>query len=170
MDFLALCAARYSLRSYAPDPVPDAVLQEILEAGRLAPTAMNNQPQRIFVIRSSEAMEKLTAVKPCFGAPVVLLFCADTAAACDRPVTDHNMGEMDVSIVATHVMLAATNAGVGSCWVCAFEPAKVAEALDIPAGLTPCLLMPLGYPGGERGRPSHRHGQREPLEATVTYL
>lgn len=169
MDFLTLCADRYSVRSFAPTPISDEVLSRILEAGRLAPTAKNQQPQRIFVIQSPEAMATLTSVRTCYGAPVALLVCADTAAACDRPVTDHNMGEMDASIVATHMMLAAADAGVGSCWMCAFSPAAMAEAFHLPANIVPCLVMPLGYPD-EKGTPSPRHTDRYPLDHTVQYL
>lgn len=169
MDFLTLCADRYSVRSFSPTPVPQDVLDGILEAGRLAPTAKNQQPQRIFVIQSPEAMATLTSVRTCYGAPMALLVCADTAAACDRPVTDHNMGEMDASIVATHMMLAAAAAGVGSCWMCAFDPAAMARAFDLPENIVPCLVMPLGYPD-EKGTPSPRHTDRYPLDYTVKYL
>ncbi len=169
MKFLTLAADRYSVRSFSDRPIPAEILADILEAGRLAPTAKNQQPQRIFVIQSPEAMEKLTAVRTCYGAPVVLLVCADTDAACDRPTVDHNLGEMDASIVATHMMLAAAAAGVGSCWMCAFDPREIAAVFDLPAHVTPCLLLPLGYPD-ENGVPSPRHTQRYPLEHSVTFL
>ncbi len=169
MNFLELAAARYSVRSFSSKPIPADVLDAILEAGRLAPTAKNQQPQRIFVIQSPEAMEKLLAVRSVYNAPVVLLVCADTDAACDRPVVDHNLGEMDASIVATHMMLAAASLGVGSCWMCAFKPAEVSAAFDLPAHVVPCLLLPLGYPA-EDGTPSPRHTDRYPLEHTVTVL
>lgn len=169
MNFLKLCADRYSVRSFSNDPVPAESLGNILEAGRIAPTAKNQQPQRIYVIQSPEAMARLTAVKFCYNAPLVLLVCADTAAACDRPTVDHNLGEMDASIVASHMMLAATAEGLGSCWMCAFDPAKVSEAFDLPAHIVPCLLLPIGYPD-EKGVPSPRHTERYPLEHTVTVL
>ncbi len=169
MNFLELAAARYSVRSFADTPVPADILNAILEAGRLAPTAMNRQPQRIYVVQSPEAMAKLTAVRKVYGAPVALLICADTSVACDRPVVDHNLGEMDASIVATHMMLAAASLGVGSCWMCAFDPLKMAEAFGLPAHIVPCLVLPLGYPD-ENGIPSERHTARYPLENSVTVL
>ncbi len=169
MDFLQLCADRYSVRSFASTPVPADTLAAILEAGRLAPTAKNQQPQRIYVIQSPEAMATLTHVRTCYNAPVVLLVCADVSAACDRPTVDHNLGEMDASIVATHMMLAAAAAGVGSCWMCAFDPRAIAEAFHLPAHIQPCLLLPLGYPD-EKGIPSPRHTERYPLEHSVTVL
>ena len=169
MEFKNVVKDRYSCKKFESRNVEEASLKAILEAGRLAPTAKNQQPQRIFVIQSPEAMATLTSVRTCYGAPVALLVCADTAAACDRPVTDHNMGEMDASIVATHMMLAAADAGVGSCWMCAFSPAAMAEAFHLPANIVPCLVMPLGYPD-EKGTPSPRHTDRYPLDHTVQYL
>lgn len=169
MDFLKLCAQRYSLRSFAGTPVPPEILESILEAGRLAPTAMNLQPQRILVLRSPEALAKLHGVKKCYGAGTVLLICGDTQVACDRPMVDHSMAEMDCSIVATHMMLAAQALGVGSCWICAFDVPAMKQAFELPEGLTPYLLLALGYPTSEAA-PSPRHTERYPLEHTVTYL
>ncbi len=169
MNFLELAAARYSCRSFSDTPVPADVLDAILEAGRLAPTAMNRQPQRIYVIQSPAALEKLTAVRKIYGAPVALLVCADTEVACNRPIVDHNLGEMDATIAATHMMLAAASLGVGSCWMCAFKPAEISAAFDLPPHITPCLVMPLGYPAAD-GTPSERHTDRYPMEHTVTVL
>ena len=169
MDFLKLCADRYSVRSFSDETVDDATLCAILEAGRLAPTAKNLQSQRIYVIKSERAMNTLTSLKSCYGAPVVLMVCGDTDVACNRPIVDHSMAEMDATIVATHMMLAATSLGVGSCWICAFETEAVANAFDLPVNETPYLLLALGYPS-ETAAPSPRHTLREPLENTVTVL
>ena len=169
MDFLKLCADRYSVRSFSDTPIPDEVLNQILEAGRLAPTAMNFQPQRIFVIRSEEALTKMRAVKKCYGAGTVLMVCGDTEVACNRPKVDHSMAEMDCAIVTTQMMLAATALGVGSCWICAFDVPAMAKAFDLPENLTPVVLLALGYPA-EDAQPSPRHFERYPLEETVTYL
>ena len=169
MDFLKLCSDRYSVRSFADTPVPDEVLNQILEAGRLAPTAMNLQPQRVFVIRSEEALAKMRTVKKCYGANTVLMICGDTEAACNRPKVDHCMAEMDCTIATTQMMLAATALGVGSCWICAFDNAAVAETFDLPAHVTPFILLALGYPA-EDAAPAPRHFERYPMEHTVTRL
>lgn len=169
MDFLQLCADRYSVRSFAPGPIPDEILDQILEAGRLAPTAMNLQPQRIYVLRSEDALCRLRAVKKCYGADTVLLICGDTEAACNRPKVDHCMAEMDCTIATTQMMLAATALGVGSCWICAFDNAAVAETFDLPAHVTPFILLALGYPA-EDAAPAPRHFERYPVEHTVTRL
>ena len=169
MDFLKLCADRYSLRSFSDRPVPEEVLTRILEAGRLAPTAMNLQPQRIFVIRSEEALATMRAVKKCYGAGTVLMICGDTDAACNRPKVDHCLAEMDCTIVTTQMMLAAQALGVGSCWICAFDVPAMAKAFDLPANLTPYVLLALGYPS-EEAQPAPRHFERLPLSETVKFL
>ena len=169
MDFLKLCAERYSLRSFTDAPIPDDVLNQILEAGRLAPTAMNFQPQRIFVIRSEEALATMRTVKKCYGANTVLMVCGDTEVACNRPKVDHCMAEMDCAIVTTQMMLAANTLGVGSCWICAFDVPAMAKAFDLPANLTPYVLLALGYPT-EDAQPGPRHFERLPLSDTVKFL
>ena len=169
MDFLELCAERYSCRSFADTPLSDEVLQQILEAGRLAPTAMNLQPQRIFVIRSEEALTKMRTVKKCYGANTVLMICGDTEVACNKPIVDHSMAEMDCTIATTQMMLAARSLGVGSCWICAFDVPAMAKVFDLPANLTPYVLLALGYPS-EDAQPSPRHFERLPLSETVKFL
>ena len=169
MDFLKLCEERYSLRSFADTPIPDDVLNQILEAGRIAPTAMNLQPQRVFVIRSQEALEKMRAVKKCYGANTVLMICGDTETACNKPIVDHSMAEMDCTIVTTQMMLAAQTLGVGSCWICAFDVPAMHKVFDLPENLTPYILLALGYPS-ETAAPNPRHFERYPLEHTVTEL
>ena len=169
MDFLKLCADRYSLRSFSDAPIPEEILDQILEAGRLAPTAMNLQPQRIYVIRSAEALEKMRTVKKCYGANTVLMICGDTNAACNAPKVDHCMAEMDCTIVTTHMMLAAKSLGVDSCWICAFDTHAMAEVFDLPDHIHPYILLALGYPTQD-AQPNPRHFERYPIEDTVTKL
>ena len=169
MDFLKLCSDRYSLRSFADAPISDEVLNQILEAGRLAPTAMNLQPQRVFVIRSEEALSKMRTVKKCYGSNTVLMICGDTDVACNQPIVDHCMAEMDCTIATTQMMLAAQSLGVGSCWICAFDAPAMAKVFELPENLTPYILLALGYPS-DTAEPNPRHFQRHPLEDTVTML
>ena len=169
MEFEKLIAERYSVRSYLPDPIPESALAEILRAGQLAPTAKNNQSQKVFVLQSDAARIKQKELHACYGAPLVLLVCGDEEIACNRPVTHHSMAEMDASIVATHMMLAAKSLGVDSTWICAFDHDKASELFCLPAHVKPHLLLALGYPAPD-GTPSARHTDRKPLEQTVTFL
>ena len=124
MNFAELSAQRYSLRKFSDRPVEDALLQQVLEAGRNAPTAHNNQPQRIFVLQSPEAMEKADACMGChFHPPVLLAVAYDPAEAWDREDDGKNHGEIDATIAVTQMMLQAADLGLGTtysirrcCW------------------------------------------------------
>ena len=150
MDFAKLAAERYSLRKFSDRPVEAEKLSAVLEAGRNAPTAHNLQPQRIFVLQSSEALEK---VDGCTGAhfhpPVMLLVAYDPEAAWKREDDGKNHGEIDAAIAVTQMMLQA--------------------AFPELAGLTPIALLPMGYPA-EGAHPSRLHTDRKPLEELVRYL
>ncbi len=169
-DFTQLAQERYSVRSYKPDPIPEDVLRQILEAGRLAPTAKNYQPYHVYVLKSEAALKTINEITNCaYHAPVVLMFCGVLDQAFVDPWNGHNGAEMDVSIVATHMMLKAADMGIGSCWVCWYDSAKVKEAFHLPENEEPYCLLPLGYPS-EEASPSERHALRKSLEEVVTEL
>jgi len=163
--FLELAAARYSVRSFSAKTVEAEKLTKILEAGRIAPTACNNQPQRVKVISDSAGLQKVDICSPCrYGAPVVLLVCYDKTVCWSHP-TNSNLisGEIDASIVTTHMMMAAADTGLGSCWVMKFERAKAVEVFALPENIVPVALLPIGYPA-EDAAPSDRHGTKNTLE------
>ena len=119
MEFMELARERYSVRKYDPRPVEGEKLDRILEAGALAPSAKNQQPQHVYVLESPAAIEKIRGITRCaFDAPVVLLVCGDRDAAWTNPFNGRNSAEMDCSILATHMMLEAQAQGLGTCWVC----------------------------------------------------
>ena len=145
-------------------------MTQILEAGRAAPTACNFQPQRVFVIRSAEAREKLKKCTRChFDAPVVLLVCCDKRASWKRKYDGADSGVVDASIVTTHMMLAAEALGVGSCWVMHFNPAVVRSEFALADELEPVALLPMGYPAAEAA-PIAMHFERKPLIELVMEL
>jgi len=164
MTFHELAAARYSVRGFSPKPIEPDIMAQILEAGRVAPTACNNQPQRIKVITAAEDLSKVDECTPCrFGAPVVLLICYDNIICWKRRFDGAASGEVDGSIVTTHLMLAAHDLGLGTCWVMHFDPAKTAELFALPAHIIPLAMLPVGYPA-EDAAPSDRHGDRLAVE------
>ena len=166
-DFMSLARQRYAVREYAQTPVEQAKLDSILEAGRLAPTAKNVQPQHIYVLQSPEAIAKINELTRCaYGAPVVFLVCYDTDLAWTKD--GESSGNMDCSIVGTHMMLEATELGLGTCWVKWFDANAVAEAFNLPANHKPSFLMPCGY-AAETSKPSEHQFSRKPLTETVTY-
>ncbi len=169
--FFELAKTRYSVKGFDGRPVPPEKLQQILEAGNVAPTAKNNQPQRIYVIQSEEALEKARALTPCtYNASTVLLFTYDQDEVFLYPGAEMvSSGAEDVAIVATHMMLQAQDLGIGSCWVNFFEPAKAKELFALPEKEVPVLLMPFGYPAEGVG-PLEKHSIKKALDQTVKYL
>ena len=169
MEFTNLIEERYSVRSFKPGHLPRKVLEMVLRAGHLAPTGCNYQPQRILVLNTDESMEKLRSCTKChFGAPTALLVCHNTAESWVRKYDGALSSPVDAVIVATHMMLAAHNEGVGCCWVMHFDPAAVREAFGIPAGIEPAALLVMGYPA-EDARPLPLHFKTRPQEETVVY-
>lgn len=170
MDFAKLAAERYSLRKFSDRPVEAEKITAVLEAGREAPTAHNNQPQRFFVIQSPEALEKADA---CMGShfhpPVILAAAYDPAAAWVREGDGKNHGEIDAAIAATQMMLQAADLGLGTTYVGMFDPEKLKAAFPEMAGLEPIALLPMGYPA-EGAHPSRLHTDRKPLSELVCYL
>ena len=171
MELFDVMKERYSVRDYADKPIEEEKLRQILEAGRIAPTAANKQPVRIYMIRNAEGLEKIRSLTRCaFNAPVVLLFAYDEDAVWKSPLEPgFNAGHQDVSIVATHVMLRAWELGIGSVWVNFFPQTETGRAFGLGENEKPVLLLPLGYPG-EKAKPSPMHSQRNPLEDLVKEL
>ena len=127
MSFVKLAKARFSVRSYQPRPIEDKKMERIIEAGRVAPTACNLQPQRIFVVKSEENRRKLALIcRFTFDAPTILVVCYDKDVCWkNKRMNGHPSGETDAAIVATHMMLAAAEEGIGSCWVGVFNSDEV---------------------------------------------
>ena len=170
MELFELAKARYSVRKFADKPVEEEKLQKVLAAGALAPTAKNQQPQKIYVLESAEAIEKIRGITRCaFDAPVVLLVCGDKEKAWTNPFNDRNSAEMDCSIVTTQMMLQAQELGLGTCWVCWFDTALTKQTFGIPENEEVFALLPLGYPA-ESSHPSAMHDSRKPLDETVVRL
>ena len=147
MDFLELASQRYSVRSYSDRPVEQEKIDLILRAAQLAPTAVNYQPQMIYVLRSEAAMGKINGLCPCiYGAPMVFLVCSDERRTWkSRTERGYSSGEMDCSIVCTHMMLEAWELGLGSVWVRLFDVKAVADAFGLPPYVKPVCLLPVGY-------------------------
>ncbi len=169
MEFTDVIRSRYSCKKYDGSPVAEEALMAILEAGRLAPTAKNLQEQRIYVLRSPESLAAVDAATPCrYGAPVVLAVAYDSANVFTYPGGKHQSGEEDAAIVATHLMLAAADAGVDSCWINFFDPEALAAALSLPENERILMLLDLGHAAPE-AKPLPNHFSRKPLSETVIW-
>ena len=170
MEFKEVVKNRYSCKKYSDAKVEAEKLEAILTAGRLAPTAKNLQEQHIYVLQSEEMLAKVDALTPCrYNAPVVLVVAFDKNNVFTYPGDKRDSGVEDATIVATHMILAAADEGVDSCWVNFFDPEKAAEALGLPENEEVLMLMDLGY-AAEGAGPLANHDSRKPLSETVTYL
>ena len=148
MSFLELCQKRQSIRRYTSQPIEPEALQRILEAARLAPSATNRQPWTLYVVTNQDvkkAMFQRETQQWINEAPVVIVACAKPAEAWVRAYDQKNHFDVDLAICVEHIHLAATDEGLGSCWICAFDPAAVRTALQLPDELVPVAAMPIGY-------------------------
>ena len=147
MDFLELVKARFSVRSYAGKPVPEALLQKVLEAGRLAPSAANRQPWRFVVVQDAKQRQAMSEGYPrdwFWKAPVIIVVCVEPAKAWVR-ADGKNYADVDGAIAMDHMTLCAAAEGLGTCWIAAFDVEKVRRILGLPAGTEPLAMTPLGY-------------------------
>jgi nitroreductase len=166
VDFAQLIKHRYSVRAYKPDPIEEEKLQQVLEAARLAPTANNQQPFQIIVIHTEGREEELGQIyhKDWFvQAPIVICVCGIPGTAWVRD-DKKNYTPVDVAIVMDHIILAATELGLGTCWIGAFKEAAAREVLGLPEGVEPVVFTPLGYPA-DQPKPK----ERKPIEELVRY-
>jgi len=153
MGFSELIAKRYSVRAYKPDPVEDEVLQQVLEAARLAPTATNAQPFQLIVIHTAGREAELRRIyrRDWFvQAPLVVCICGIPGQGWVRR-DGKNYTEVDVAIAMDHLILAATDAGLGTCWIGAFDPTEAREVLGLPDDVEPIVFTPLGYSADQAG-------------------
>jgi nitroreductase len=167
MDFQELIRARYSARAYQSDPVPEDRLQKVLEAARLAPTADNRQPFQIVVIKTAGRQQQLKRIynKDWFvQAPLIVAACGVPSQNWVRKQDGKNYNDVDVAIVMDHIILAAADLGLGTCWIAAFDPVAAREILQLPTGVEPVAFTPLGYPADQP-----RQKKRKALGELVRY-
>lgn len=169
MDFLELAKKRYSVRKYDSKLVEEDKLLSILEAARVAPTAANFQPQRLLVVKEKEGLEKLKKCCKTYNAPLVILVCSDHNVTWKRPFDGKDTADIDASIITDHMMLEATNQGLGTVWVCYFDPEIIRKEFNIPENFEPINILCIGYPVGLAESPDRHNTKRKPLTETVFY-
>ncbi len=167
MDFERVIKERFSTRKFKNEKVSDELITKILQAGNLAPTAKNYQPQRIYVVKSQEGLEKIDKASPCrYNAPICLIVASDKNVAWSKK--DYSTYEMDACIVATHMMLEATNLGINSIWIEFFDSNIIKQEFDLKDNIEPICLIPLGYKADDF-EPSPMHSKRKDLSEIVEY-
>jgi nitroreductase len=166
VEFREVIHVRRSIRGYRPDAVPAESLARILEAARLAPTAANRQPFQLIIVTEPSTRARFREVYDrdwFWTAPLIIVGCVEPAQAWQRS-DGFNAAEVDLTIVMDHVILAATNEGLGTCWICHFDEGRVKEILGVPAGVRVIAMTPLGFPAAEP-----RPFQRKALDELVRY-
>lgn len=161
MNFLELVKERRSVRSYLTRQVEQQKLDYVMECARLAPSACNKQPWTFFIVESEEAKKKLFECYPSAWfrtdpAPVFIIACGDTETSWKRDYDGKDHMEVDLGIVFEHICLAATEQGLGTCWICHFKPELLKELFGLPENLVPVAITPLGYPSDGDGKRTPR--------------
>lgn len=149
MSLLELARKRCSIRKYATTPIEDNKLSYLLEAARLAPSAVNFQPWYFVVIRKEEGRKKIQECYPrewFRSAPVYILICSDHNQSWKRSSDNKDHADIDISIATEHICLAAAEQGLGTCWVCNFDIVLCREYFNLPAHIEPAVILTIGYP------------------------
>lgn len=169
MNFFELAKKRCSVRSYQDRPVEKEKLERILEAARVAPTAANLQPVRLLAVQSREGLEKIGKGANLYGAPLAIIVCVDHDKAWVRPFDGKQTADIDASILTDHMMLQATELGLGSVWICYFKPDVIRKEFALLDNLEPVNILAVGYAAGEMASPERHEQTRISMEELVSY-
>lgn len=169
MDFISIAKNRCSVRSYQNKKVEPEKLAQILEAAHVAPTAANLQPVHLIAVQSDEGLAKLSKAAGIYDAPLAIIVCADHDKAWVRPFDNKQSGDIDASILTDHMMLQATELGLGTVWVCYFQPDVLRQEFDLPANLEPINILVIGYSNAAPADPNRFDKQRIPVSQLVSY-
>ena len=167
MMFEDVIRERTATRSFKDKKVEKGKIIKILEAGRLAPTAKNKQPQKIIVVTSDEGLNKIDTISPCrYNAQTVLVVCSNKDIA--FKMNNYSTYEIDACIVATHMMLEATNLGIDNIWIEMFDKNKLKQVFNLDDNIEPICLLPIGYRSDDCPK-NHLHNVRKNLDEIVIY-
>ena len=164
MQFLELAAKRASIRAYEDRSIPTELVNQVLEAGRLAPSACNRQPWHFIVLTKAENRKRVGEAYSrewFWSAPVIIVVCVDKSKAWTRK-DGASYAWVDTAIAVDHMTLCATDLGLATCWIGAFQDDKLREVLQLPAGIEAVAMLPLGFP-----KEAGRSKDRLPLEQIV---
>ncbi len=148
-SFLELAKHRYSCRKYEDKAIEKEKLEYVLEAGRVAPSAVNFQPWKFYVVQEKTNLNKVHEIyhrEWINSAPCVIVVCGDSSQSWKRKEDEKDHLDIDIAITVDHMTLAATEQGLATCWVCNFFVDKCKEVLNLPENFEPIVLLPIGYP------------------------
>lgn len=169
MDFLEIAKSRYSVRDYKNQKVEQEKLDKILYAAHVAPTAANLQPIRLIVVQEAEGLSKIGKAANLYGAPLAIIVCSDHSKAWTRPFDRKQTVDIDASILTDHMMMEATELGLGSVWICYFKPDVIKQEFQLPDTLEPINILAIGYSNESPADPERHATQRISLDTLVYY-
>ncbi len=169
MDFITIAKTRCSIRSYTGKKVEPEKLEKILEAAHVAPTAANLQPVHLIAVQSEDGLAKIGKAANIYDAPLAIIVCADRSKAWVRPFDQKQTGDIDATILTDHMMLQATELGLGSVWVCYFKPDVLRREFGLPDHLEPVNILAVGYAGENFADPERHSQTRIPIGELVSY-
>lgn len=161
-SFDELITQRRSVRKFTDQPIDKETVEKIIESARLAPSAVNFQPWIFYICASDEAKN---AVRECYPrewfhtAPLYIVACGNRDESWKRPADGKDHLDIDIAIAVEHMALKITELGLGSCWVCNFDPKLLAEKLSLDDNIVPVVILPVGYP--QETEPDERSKKRK---------
>ncbi len=169
MSFLEVAKSRYSVRNYTSQKVEKEKLEKILLAAHVAPTAANSQPVRLIVVQEAEGLNKIEKATNIYEAPLAIIVCCEHTKAWTRPFDRKQTVDIDASILTDHMMIEATELGLGSVWVCYFKPDVIKKEFKLPDTLEPINILAIGYSNEDPADPERHATQRISLNELVHY-
>lgn len=169
MNFLELAKKRYSVRNYSEKKVEQEKLDKILEAAHVAPTAANLQPVHLIVVQSEEGLAKIEKGTNIYSAPLAIMVCVDHSKEWVRPFDKKQSGDIDAAILTDHMMMEATELGLGTVWVCYFKPDVLKKEFSLPDNLEPVNILAIGYSDEEPLDTERHSSMRKSMSALVSY-
>jgi nitroreductase len=169
MNFLELAKKRYAVRNFLTTKVEQEKLKIILEAGRVAPTGANKQPQELIVVQESSGLEKVKKAANVYGAPLAIIVCGNKNTVWTRPFDGKTLIDIDTSIITDHMMLQATELGLGTIWICYFKSDVLKKEFNLPENVEPVNILGIGYASGQAASPDRHEKMRKPLNEIVSY-
>ena len=173
MNIDRLFLERKSIRSFSKKEIDNEIILKLLNAARIAPSAVNYQPWRFFVCSSIEIKDKIIESYPrkwFESAPLYIVACADKSESWKRAADNKDHGNIDVAIALTHLMLKATELGLGTCWVCNFDAKILIDALNLDKVLEPVAIIPIGYPSENVSEETKHQKNRKSVDEFTTWL
>lgn len=173
MSIDKLLLERKSVRSFSPKHINKKIILELLNVARLAPSAVNYQPWGFFVCSADEIKQRIRESYPrkwFESAPLYIVACADKSQSWKRASDNKDHGNIDVAIAVTHLILKATEMGIGTCWVCNFDANILKDALNLDNVLEPVAIIPIGYPSDNTSIETEQPKNRKSIEEFTEWM